>query len=384
MTVFKGYMTIAKKCFSSIILYFAITMGITLGIQMSGQNTTEQMFEAERLRVGIVDADEGSLARGLREYIGQVHDVEMLADDEGMIQEQLVYQNVHYVVYIPENFEESSLREKQQLNMTSIPNVYGAFYVEQRIDAFLNGVMVYEAAGYSLEDSIALILETGTKEVDVQVLDVNGNGGRRAGYTYMLEYIPYAFLTSIASLGVVIGVFNNKEIRRKMLSSPFSLKKQNLEQIMAFGVMGILFVFTTLLVMTGIYKMEFWQSDNVWYYLGNLMSFLVVSLALAFAIGITMKKEETISHMVTVTSLVFCFLGGIFVPLEFLGDGVKRVSQFLPTYWYATNVHTLMERSSLPPELRADIFKGYGMQLIFALACMAVALAVVKYQSQER
>ena len=165
MTVFKGYISIMKKCLPNIILYFVITMGITIGIQMASQGTTRQVFEATRLNVGIVDADGGNLAKGLSEYIGQAHNVEMLANDEGVIQENLFYQNVHYVIRIPKNFATTCLQEKQQLKVTSVQNAYGAFYVEQRIDTFLNGVMVYTTAGYSIENSIELILDAGKKDV---------------------------------------------------------------------------------------------------------------------------------------------------------------------------------------------------------------------------
>ena len=385
MTVFKGYMCIMKKCLPNIILYFVITMGITLGIQMANRSATRQVFEVVKLNVGIVDIDGGSLAKGLSEYIGQVHEVEMLENDESMIRELLFYQNIHYVIHIPENFEEVSLQEKQQLKVTSVQNAYGAFYVEQRIDTFLNGVSVYTAAGYSVDDSIQLLLDAGKDEIEVQILDINGNAGQRAEYIYMLAYIPYLFITAIcSSLSVVIGVFNNKEIRRKMFSSPRSLRRQNLEQIMAFCVMGIGFMLATLFVMTAIYKMQFWQSNNLLYFLGNMISFLLVSLSLAFAIGIIMKKMDAVTSITTVTSLVLCFLGGVFVPLEFLGEEVKRVSRFLPSYWYETNLHILAERNFLTSEFKGEIFKGYGMQLAFALACTAIALAVVKYRSQER
>ena len=106
--------------------------------------------------------------------------------------------------------------------------------------------------------------------------------------------------------------------------------------------------------------------------------------ALAFAVGIIMKKMDSITSITTVVSLVLCFLGGVFVPLEFLGEEVKKVSRFLPTYWYETNLYILSERNSLTAEFKTEIFKGYGFQLIFAVTCMAVTLAIVKYRSQER
>ena len=385
MTVFKGYMRIIKKCLPSIAVHFFVTMAITIGIQIALQGTTRQAFEATSLKVGIVDEDGSSLAKGLIEYIGQVHDVEMLENDEGVIREKLYYQNIMYVIRIPSHFERVSLQEEQPLKVTGIPNEFGAFYVEQRVDAFLNGMLVYMKAGYSLDDSIQLILKAGVDEAKVQLIDINGRGGVRADYTYMLEYLPYLFIAAFcSSLGVVMGVFNNKETKRKMLSSPQSLKRQNLEQLLAFGVTGIGFMVVTFVVLTAVYGFGFWQSEHLTYYLGNVISLLLVSLAIAFAVGIVIKKADAIASGTTVVSLALCFLGGVFVPLELMGESVKRVSRFLPTYWYESNLQILIDRNFLTPELRVEIFKGYGLQLVFAVACMAVALAVVKYRSQER
>ena len=384
MTIFKGYLSIIKKYLPIISFYFFITTSITFGIQMASQDTIAQAFESTRLMVGIVDSDGGSLAKGLSEYLGQAHEVEMLADDEHIIRENLFYQNVDYVIRIPKNFEALTLQENKQLKVTSIPNAYGAFYVEQRIDTFLNGVSVYKAAGYSTADGIDLVLGSGQETVPVQILDMNGNAGRREDYTYMLEYLPYLFIAALcSSLSVVVGVFNNKEIRRKMLSSPISLRRQNTEQVMAFGSLGVVFLCIILLVMAGIYGIPFLQSANLWYFLGNLLCLLLVSLSRAFGVGLMVKKTEAVSNVTTVISLVLCFLGGVFVPLEFLGEDVKRVSRFLPTYWYETNLSILMERNQLTQELQREVFKGYGLQFAFAVACMAVALAFVKYRSQE-
>ena len=384
MTVFKGYISIIKKCLPMIFLYFIITTSISLGIGSAMKSTPLQSFEATRLNIGIVDEDGGVLASGLSEYIGQAHHVEMLTSDESAIRESLFYHNIDYVVYIPENFEKVSLQDRQQLKVTSVPNAYSAFYIEQRIDDFLNGVAVYVAADYSLTEGMQLILAAGNEKVDVQILDINGNAGKRADYTYLLEYLPYLFITAIcSSLSVVIGVFNNKEIRRKMLSSPVSLKRQNIEQLSAFLILGIGFLMAALIVLTAVYGLGFWQSVNLEYFLGNIACFLIVSLALAFGVGLLVKPGETTTKVATIISLLMCFLGGVFVPIYLLSENVKKVSVFLPTYWYETNLQILMERNNLNAEFKTAIFKGYGIQMAFALACIGIVLAIVKYRSQE-
>lgn len=35
-----------------------------------------------------------------------------------------------------------------------------------------------------------------------------------------------------------------------------------------------------------------------------------------------------------VIALGMSFLSGVFVPIEFLGDGIIKIAHFLPAYWY--------------------------------------------------
>ena len=73
-----------------------------------------------------------------------------------------------------------------------------------------------------------------------------------------------------------------------------------------------------------------------------------------------------------VLSLGLCFLGGVFVPLEMLGNGIVSIAQFLPTYWYSRINGILRDYGELSSELWHTIWAGLLIQLAFALACFGV------------
>ena len=56
----------------------------------------------------------------------------------------------------------------------------------------------------------------------------------------------------------------------------------------------------------------------------NLLAFLMVALGIVFLIGQVMKKAETVSMVSNVIALGMSFLSGVFVPIEFLGDGIIK------------------------------------------------------------
>lgn len=54
-----------------------------------------------------------------------------------------------------------------------------------------------------------------------------------------------------------------------------------------------------------------------------------------------------------------------------------------PTYWYAQNISILSFNDTLTDSLRSDLYQGMLIQILFAVACVAVALAIGKARRQE-
>ena len=88
--------------------------------------------------------------------------------------------------------------------------------------------------------------------------------------------------------------------------------------------------------------------------------------------------------MSNIISLGMSFLCGVFVPMELLGDGVRKINRFLPVYWYESINTTLGSHSTLTSEVRTTILQGFLIQAAFAAACLCITLAIVKKKAQER
>ena len=79
-------------------------------------------------------------------------------------------------------------------------------------------------------------------------------------------------------------------------------------------------------------------------------------------------------------SLGMCFLGGVFVPLEFMGNDVKAVSQFLPVYWYEKANDILADFGHLTASAKGQFLQAIMIQLVFAAAFVCLVLVVEKYK----
>ncbi len=84
-----------------------------------------------------------------------------------------------------------------------------------------------------------------------------------------------------------------------------------------------------------------------------------------------------------IIGLGLSFLGGIFVPLQYMSKGVLRFSKLLPTYWYVVTGEAIDNINNSVAEYDI-IFRNMGIQLLFAAAFFAIAVGLSKSKLLEQ
>lgn len=386
MTVFKGYLLIIKRNIWTILMYITIFAGIVILIQASYQNSgMSRGFTSLKVDVAVIDRGHGVLSEALYTLMDQKQHLVELADDRQVIQDELFYHNVEYVLVIPEGAEEKAARGEMAVQSISSPGSIAAYYAEAQVESFLNQVRLCLDCGFSMEEACRKALAAAGEPAKVRLIDVNGNAGVRAGYNYYFGYMPYAFLgATVMTMSVVVMEFKKRDIRRRMQSSAVPFYKQNLAAVASFVVVGLAIWAGCILLGAVIYQGGIFRSRNAGYYLMNSLACILVALSLGYLTGIVSGGAGALNGLNNVISLGLCFLGGIFVPLEMLGTGVRRAAQLLPTYWYSVINGILGDYETISPENMQVIWKGILIQILFAAACFGLTLAVRKRQLQEK
>ena len=236
MTVFKGYMRIMKKNTGLILLYLGIFFGVTMALQAAAGKETYTSYESEKIKIGVVDKDNGPLAEGLVKWLEGTHHVTMLEDNREKLQEELFYRNVEYIVVIPEDFYENCMVNGESISVTKVPGSYSAYYVDQQLESCLNTMRTYLKAGFSQKEAATAILDK--KRGEVTMLDTDENSGT-SGWLYYFRYIPYLFLALLCYvMGYVLMAFKKDDIPKRMQASAISARRQSLEGLLAMFIMG--------------------------------------------------------------------------------------------------------------------------------------------------
>ena len=377
MTVFKVYMKITKKNMWLIIMYLAIFMGITAIFQTTVGKENMKGYQTESVPIGVVDEDGGIVAKSLIHCLGTVNKVIELENDTEILQENLFYRNVHYIVRIPSGFMERCILEDEKLKVTTVPGSYSGYYIDQQITNFLNNAKTYAAAGFTQEEIAEAMQQRQTAKVNM--VDFSGNAGEIPGYSYYYRYLPYLLLSVMCYVfGYILLGIRRGELPARMRASAVSARRQNAEGLLAAGVLSIGIWAVCTITALCLYGKKFVQSTEFIYILLNSFLLLLVSASIAYLVGMLVKDTNMLSGIVNIVSLGMCFLCGVFVSMEYLSSGVRRFAQFFPIYWYEKVNDMVTQYGTSLENVRVEIWQGMGIQIMFAAAFVCATMAAAK------
>lgn len=382
MTVYKGYMKIVRRNIGLILMYLAIFTGITVIFQTSDQKDPIGSYQAESVRIAVVDEDGGSLAAGLKEYLRQFHEVSMAEHDKGRLQEDLFYRDVEYIVWIPEHFFDTCIADGKKLAVTKVPGSYTAFYVDQQINSYLNDARTCYAAGFTQEEAAESLKKL--KPAQVEFLDTGRVSGQTPAYGFYFRYIPYLFLSVLCYvMGNVLVAFRRGDLPKRMRACAVSSRRQNLEGLLASATLGLCLWAVCIAGAFVCYGKIMSKRGGVGYFLLNTLLMMFVALTISYLVGMLVHGKSavnTLSGVVNVLSLGMSFLCGVFLPLELMNKGVKAAAQFLPVYWYEVVNELLVEFGTVTGEVKQIVLQGLGIQLVFVVALVCVTMVAAKWR----
>ena len=381
MTVFKCYMKILKKNIGLISIYLIIFFSTAMILQASAKKEHLEDFEKTRINLAIADQDDSTLSHALTEYLKTIHNVYRISAEPTVMQEELFYRNAEYIVQIPKDFYKTCIVDENPLSVTKVPGSYSSFYVDQQINAWLNSIRTYTAAGFSTKEAATAALEQSVSEVTMY--HDEETAVETPGYTYYFRYIPFLFLAVLCySMGYILLAFRKEDIQKRMLASAISTRRQNLEGLLAMFTISLLLWLIAVVGAGVMYGKELLTSKVLGYYLLNTFLMLTIALSLAYLIGLFMKNINMLNGFSNIISLGICFLSGVFVPMNIMDKKVLMVAQFLPVYWYENVNETLSRYHVVSGKVAVDIWKSMGIEVMFTFALLALILAVSKYKRQ--
>lgn len=329
----------------------------------------EQYYEGSSGDIAVFDYDNSPESEKLMEYLDMKHDIKVMEDDASELLDYLYYQELDYVLYIEDGYAESG-----ELTNSKRPGSNTGIYIDNQIEAYEKSMSTLIDSGCSVDEAFEITVEALDEK---ELVSMKGNSSTPNVFFFYL-YIPYALIMMLFDgLAPVIIAFNKKAVSDRTNISSMSLKSKNIQlmlgSVVLSTVMWVLFVVISVLL--------YGRSETGVPLYGILNSFIYMILAVGIVsiVGNFNLNGQALSMASNVIGMGLCFLGGIFVPMEIFSDSLLAVAKFIPTYWYVEAQYNIFFGGTA-----GELYKCFGIELLFALVFFAIALVISKRKKLSR
>jgi ABC-2 type transport system permease protein len=388
MQVFKACFKVIRKNLPSMMIYFMVFLFLMLLLTLFYKAPADDLFHPVRPRIAVFNEDAGDpFSDGLQDWLGSTARVIVITDEQEKIQDALFYRDISYILRIPAGFGNNVLSGQTDnlfLDRTLIPDSWEGITMDLLVERYVNLSALFAGtlADLSVADLNTAVQESLAQEATLQLQVTETRPFNRTSYYF--TYMAYAMM-AVMILGItsVLLVFNQADLRSRNLAAPVNLFRFNGQLVLGlllFAIAAWLVMFLVSLAMDG-YQL---QAPKLLLFGANALAFTLACLSIAFLISQFIRSRDVQQSIANVLALGTSFISGVFVPQEMLGDTVQTLASFTPTYWYIlaiNEIDTLPDFSSLSlqPTIRYML-----IQLGFAIALLAVAMAVIRQKRQTR
>ena len=389
MRVFNVCNIIIKRRFVTFALYFIVFMALTIIMPMMSAELYTTDFAEMKPNFTIINRDGISpLTDGLAIYLdGRGHEV-ILTDDRETLQDASFFNATDYIIILPQGFKDAFFKG-QPLMIETVATAESAkgLYVDLLVNQYFNQARFYrEMASTDEAALVSAVLED--LSIETKVETKRFGTGAPVDTTYqiynnMLSYILIVLI--IVSISNLTSSFRRPDIRMRNMCSPLKPRSISGQQILS----GLLVSFAAWALLTAMGFVVFGSylagTDRRAIGLILLNSFVMtlVALSIASLVSAFIKSPNSQNAAANFVSLGLCFLGGVFVPISILGEGLLTVARFTPTYWYVKALGNICELTSFSRDTLAPIWQAILTMLIFAAAFFCLSLVIGKHISQS-
>ena len=383
MQVYKAYFKIIKKNIGQLSIYLIIFLLFAIIFGKVSTSTKDTDFESTKVNISIINKDENSkLISGLRDYLKENANIVDVGTSKEDLQDALFFREAEYIITIPKGFTKEILKGNKDINIekTVIPNSTSEIYMDNLINRYLNTVKMYTSTIDNISQAklVSNVNKDLSHTTDVKIKTYDNDYSNNASCANYYNFFAYSmFAVLILGISLVMISFNNKDLKRRNLASSLSMKNMNIQMVFANITYAVVVWFVMIIASFIMFK-NYMFTINGLLSLLNSFVFTLAALSISILISNLVTSRNALSAVVNVIALGSCFISGVFVPQQYLGDTVLSIAKFNPTYWYVKANDDIAILVNYSNENMRPIFMSMIIVLGFALAVYAVTLVVIK------
>ena len=359
MRVFKNYFKIVKAHGITLLIYTAVFLVLAMFFVNSNK---DKSYSSVDVSIYVKDNAQTILSKNFYDFLD--NNMEIVAMDEDMVEDNLFYEIVSAAVEIPKDFDTT-----REVKYKSAPENMYAMACKEKINQYLNQVASYEAGGFSTEEASKFASEDMSKKIDVSIAGVSKDGIDE-GVTIYFNFLNYLVLVQVILIvATIMTTYKKEPLNSRNKVSPVTKVSQNLQLWLGHVVSGLCIWAMYMVIFIIIYKVK--SPEVLRLLMLNSFVFTVVAVTLAILISKFVTNENALQGILNVVALGSSFLAGAFVPQELLSETTIKIAKFLPSYYYVRNNNILASDTQF-----SAISKNILIMLAFALGFFIISIFV--------
>lgn len=389
MSTFRSALRVAWRHPVYLVSYLAIVslMGVLVGRLVADQAAAvPSSYEPVRASVAVVDEDGSDLSRAFASWAGGRFDL-VETDGTQEVQDALARSLVDCVLVLPQGFGQELLDAARAGD--DLPGVQATYGTDVQTgvlaaqEASQWASLAGSAAALEPDAGASAVGELATQAMgqraDVATLTSADAGDARTAATTYFNFSAYPIMSSVVvTVGLVLSVFSESEVRRRQGCAPVSPARLDASLLGGCLVLALGAWAWTSVLGLAVFADELSDvpAANLALLLVAQLAISLTPLSLAFALSRLGLREQGLNAAGNIGGMVLTFLGGAWVPLSLMGEEVCTVAHFVPTYWVSDAVTTLLGASALTASDLARVGTDIGVAALFAVAIAALGLAL--------
>lgn len=379
MSVYRGFIKTALKLRANFIMYLGIFAALVVLLSSNASGGSGAGFKETKAEIAVMDEDGTVASKALTEYMGR--NCRIIDVKKDNLKDSLFQREVVYVLNIKSGFEGALLNGDATgyLTSNSVAGSDNSYLCSYKAENYMKYLSLY-VESYELSEAIKKADET--TSIEATTLMHSENSDNLEMMSLFFRYLPYAiFCMLMCGLGNVLIVFRNREINMRMLCSAMPLFKRNIALIAGCITYALVALACFVFLSVFMFKGDIASIKGALYIL-NAFVFVIFGVVMTFLASLIATNSGILNLIANVIGLSMSFLGGIFVPMEIMSNGVKSVARFLPSFWYirANEFVTMYAGDSS----QLGKYFGYiGIEFLFAAVVFVGALVVTKAKASK-
>ncbi len=381
MPIYNLFLKILRSKIGQLITYIVIFLCITMIFLAKVASPSESEYKNIKLTVALCDKDCTTESKLLSKYIKEnTESYNIKSFKEETIQDDLFFRSVDAVVIIPKGFSEDFIKKNGNncIDTYSISNTMTSNMMKDLINRYLSTALAYSTQGHSLSESLSY-----AEKISKIHAEVNLVSKKTSTFTmryYFFSYLGYIFICTAFICGIsILKVLNTRKLAARIQCSSYHFSKKNFEIFLGIATLGLIIYSVFAILSFIIIGQSIFTINGALFFL-NAFGYMVMTLSLAYFFGQIIKKDVYISAVTNIVALFFSFLGGIFIPINYLGENVLKISHFLPSFWYIKGCEFAENYSN---GSIIQTFHYIGIELIYAFVFYLAAVTVIRMRYKD-